>query len=64
MIINEIRKKYLEFMRDKGHVIVRSASLVPENDPTTLFTAAGMQPMINYILGATHTAGKRISDTQ
>ena len=64
MIINEIRKKYLEFMRDKGHVIVRSASLVPENDPTTLFTAAGMQPMINYILGATHTAGKRIADTQ
>ena len=51
-------------MRDKGHVIVRSASLVPENDPTTLFTAAGMQPMINYILGATHTAGKRIADTQ
>ena len=64
MTINEIRKKYLEFMRDKGHVIVRSASLVPENDPTTLFTAAGMQPMINYILGATHTAGKRIADTQ
>ena len=51
-------------MRDKGHVIVRSAPLVPENDPTTLFTAAGMQPMINYILGATHTAGKRIADTQ
>ena len=64
MTINEIRKKYLEFMRGKGHVIVRSASLVPENDPTTLFTAAGMQPMINYILGATHTAGKRIADTQ
>lgn len=64
MTINEIRKRYLEFMREKGHVIVRSASLVPENDPTTLFTAAGMQPMINYILGATHTAGKRIADTQ
>ncbi|MEN9338294.1 MAG: hypothetical protein RI945_19 [Candidatus Parcubacteria bacterium] len=64
MTINEIRKRYLEFMRENGHVIVQSSSLVPENDPTTLFTAAGMQPMINYILGAPHTAGTRIADTQ
>lgn len=64
MTINEIRKKYLEFMKSNGHAIVQSSSLVPENDPTTLFTAAGMQPMINYILGAKHTAGNRIADTQ
>jgi alanyl-tRNA synthetase len=64
MTINEIRKRYLEFMKANGHAIVKSSSLVPENDPTTLFTAAGMQPMINYILGAKHTAGTRIADTQ
>ena len=64
MTINEVRKRYLEFMRSKGHTIVPSSSLVPENDPTTLFTAAGMQPMINYILGAKHPMGSRISDTQ
>lgn len=64
MTINEVRRKYLEFMRSKGHTIVPSSSLVPENDPTTLFTAAGMQPMINYILGAKHPMGTRISDTQ
>lgn len=64
MTINEVRKRYLEFMRSKGHTIVLSSSLVPENDPTTLFTAAGMQPMINYILGEKHPMGSRISDTQ
>jgi alanyl-tRNA synthetase len=64
MTINEVRKRYLEFMRENGHAIVKSSSLVPENDPTTLFTAAGMQPMINYILGDTHTAGTRVADTQ
>ncbi len=64
MNINEIRKRYLEFMKEKGHVVLQSASLVPENDPTTLFTAAGMQPMINFILGEKHTAGNRIADSQ
>ena len=64
MTINEVRRKYLEFMRKNGHVIVKSSSLVPENDPTTLFTAAGMQPMINYILGESHPMGTRIADTQ
>ncbi len=64
MTINEIRKKYLDFMEGKGHIIVKSSSLVPENDATTLFTAAGMQPMINYILGEKHPSGKRIADTQ
>lgn len=64
MTINEVRKRYLEFMKTNGHVIVKSSPLVPENDPTTLFTAAGMQPMINYILGDKHPMGSRIADTQ
>ena len=64
MTINEVRRKYLEFMKSKGHVVLQSSSLVPENDPTTLFTAAGMQPMINYILGEKHPMGTRITDTQ
>ena len=64
MTINEVRRKYLEFMKSKGHVVLQSSSLVPENDPTTLFTAAGMQPMINYILGEKHPMGTRIADTQ
>ncbi|MEI6352484.1 MAG: alanine--tRNA ligase [Candidatus Nomurabacteria bacterium] len=64
MTINEVRRKYLEFMKVKGHVIIQSSPLVPENDPTTLFTAAGMQPMINYILGEKHPMGTRVSDTQ
>ncbi len=64
MTINEVRRKYLEFMKSKGHVVLVSSSLVPENDPTTLFTAAGMQPMINYILGEKHPMGTRITDTQ
>lgn len=64
MTINEVRKRYLEFMKNNGHAIIQSSSLVPENDPTTLFTAAGMQPMINYILGDKHPMGSRIADTQ
>lgn len=64
MTINEVRRKYLEFMKSKGHAVLVSSSLVPENDPTTLFTAAGMQPMINYILGEKHPMGTRIADTQ
>lgn len=64
MKVSEVRKKYLLFMESKGHIIVQSSSLVPENDPTTLFTAAGMQPMLNYILGEKHPTSSRISDTQ
>ncbi len=64
MNINQIRKKYLDFMKSKGHIIVPSSSLIPENDATTLFTAAGMQSMINYILGEKHQAGNTIADTQ
>lgn len=61
---NEIRQKYLEFFQKHGHVVVPSSSLVPENDPTTLFTGSGMQPMISYLLGEAHPAGNRIVDSQ
>lgn len=61
---NEIRKKYLAFMKERGHAVVPSASLVPENDPTTLFTGSGMQPMVPYLLGEQHPKGARITDAQ
>lgn len=64
MTVNEIRSKFLAYMQSKGHVIVPSASLVPENDPTTLFTGSGMQPMLPYLLGQPHPLGKRIADSQ
>jgi len=62
----EIRQKYLDFFSDKvrQHAVISSASLLPENDPTTLFTGSGMQPMISYLLGATHPLGTRIVDSQ
>lgn len=61
---NEIREKYLAFMAKNGHAVVPSAALVPENDPTTLFTGSGMQPMLPYLLGETHPMGTRIADSQ
>ncbi len=51
-------------MESKGHIIVPSSSLLPENDPTTLFTGSGMQPMLPYLLGESHPLGKRIADSQ
>ena len=62
--VNEVRQKFLSFMKDKGHAVIPSASLVPENDPTTLFTGSGMQPMVPYLLGQPHPKGKRIADSQ
>jgi alanyl-tRNA synthetase len=64
MKAGEIRKKYLDFFEGKGHVIVPSAPLLPENDPTTLFTGSGMQPMLQYFLGTPHPLGKKITDSQ
>ncbi len=61
---NDVRTKYLAFMKKNGHAIVPSASLVPANDPTTLFTGSGMQPFMPYLLGAAHPEGVRISDSQ
>lgn len=60
----ELRQKYLEFFKSKGHAIIPSASLVPENDATTLFTGSGMQPMVPYLLGQPHPEGTRIADSQ
>jgi alanyl-tRNA synthetase len=61
---NEIREKYLQFMKNNGHAIVPSSALVPDNDPTTLFTGSGMQPMVPYLLGEIHPKGTRIVDSQ
>ena len=60
----EVRQKFLNFFEARGHKIVPSAPLVPENDPTTLFTGSGMQPMIPYLLGEKHPLGARIADSQ
>ncbi len=60
----EIRNKYLNFFKEHGHKIVPSASLIPENDPSVLFTTAGMQPLVPYLLGEKHPEGTRICDYQ
>jgi len=60
----DIRQKFLEFFKKKGHAVVPSSSLIPENDPTTLFTGSGMQPMVPYLLGEKHPLGTRIVDSQ
>lgn len=64
MTANDIRTAYLKFMATHGHAIVPRANIVPQNDPTTLFTGSGMQPMVPYLLGADHPEGKRIADSQ
>lgn len=61
---NDIRSSYLSYMEKHGHAVVPSASLVPQNDPTTLFTGSGMQPLVPYLLGKEHPKGKRIVDSQ
>lgn len=61
---NHLRELYLNFFKTKGHVVIPSASLIPENDPTVLFTTAGMHPLVPYLLGQAHPAGKRVADVQ
>jgi alanyl-tRNA synthetase len=61
---NQLRQKYIDFFVKRGHVQIPSAPLVPENDPSTLFTGSGMQPMIPYLLGQTHPLGTRLVDSQ
>ena len=61
---DEIRQAYLDFFKKNGHAIIPGASLIPENDPTVLFTTAGMHPLVPYILGEPHPAGKRLCDVQ
>ena len=60
----EIRNKYLEFFKRHGHAVIPSAPLIPENDPSVLFTTAGMQPLVPYLLGEKHPAGTRLTDYQ
>ncbi|MFA4937327.1 MAG: alanine--tRNA ligase-related protein [Patescibacteria group bacterium] len=60
----ELRQKYLKFFESKGHTIIPSASLIPENDPTVLFTTAGMHPLVPYLLGEEHPGGKRLTSCQ
>ena len=59
-----LRETYLKFFESKGHAIIPSASLIPENDPTVLFTTAGMHPLVPYLLGERHPAGNRLTDVQ
>lgn len=64
MTSRELRDSYLEFFKSKGHAVIPSASLIPENDPSVLFTTAGMHPLVPYLLGQKHPAGKRLCDVQ
>ena len=59
-----LRQLYLQFFKSKGHAVIPSASLIPENDPTVLFTTAGMHPLVPYLLGEKHPAGNRLCDVQ
>ncbi len=64
MLTNDLRQKYSEFFQTKGHAVIPSAPLIPENDPSVLFNTAGMQPLVPYLLGKPHPMGKRIVDVQ
>ncbi len=61
---NELRRSYIDFFRARGHAEIRSAPLIPENDPTVLFTTAGMHPLAPYLLGQPHPLGRRLVDVQ
>jgi alanyl-tRNA synthetase len=62
--IHDLRRKYIEFFKSKDHAEISGKSLIPENDPTVLFTTAGMHPLVPYLLGEPHPAGKRLTDYQ
>src|SRR3954468_8956434 len=64
MNAQEIRKAYLEFFEEKGHKVIPRALLVPQDDPTTLFTGSGMQPLIPCFVGAPHPGGDGVADSQ
>ncbi len=59
---DELRQVFLNFFVERGHAIIPSASLVPENDPTALFTSAGMHPLVPYLLGESHPGGRRLTN--
>ena len=60
----EIREKFLDFFSKRGHAVIPSAPLIPENDPSVLFNTAGMQPLVPYLLGQKHPEGTRLCDFQ
>ena len=60
----QLRSLFLQFFQDKGHAVISSASIIPENDPTVLFTTAGMHPLVPYLMGAKHPSGIRLCDVQ
>ncbi len=60
----ELREKFLKYFENNGHTIISSASLIPENDPTVLFTTAGMHPLVPYLMGEKHPGGTRLADVQ
>lgn len=64
MRADELRKLYLDFFKGKGHTVISGSPLIPQNDPTVLFTTAGMHPLVPYLLGEPHPAGKRLCDCQ
>ncbi|MBU1255273.1 alanine--tRNA ligase [Patescibacteria group bacterium] len=64
MTAKQLRQKYFDFFKTKGHAIIPSASLIPENDPTVLFTTAGMHPLVPYLMGEKHPEGKRLANVQ
>ena len=64
MTANELRSKYIEFFKSKNHVEISGQSLIPENDPSVLFTMAGMHPLVPYLLGEKHPAGTCLTDYQ
>ena len=61
---SELRSMFLKFFKDHGHAVISSASVIPENDPTVLFTTAGMHLLVPYLMGAKHPAGNRLTDVQ
>jgi alanyl-tRNA synthetase len=64
MTVSEVRSRYIEFFKSRGHAVIPSAPIVPENDPTTLFTSSGMQPLVPYLMGQPHPKGTRLVDSQ
>ncbi len=64
MKTSELKKKYIEFFKSKGHAVIESAPLIPEHDPTVLFTTAGMHPLVPFLMGQKHPLGKRLVDVQ
>ena len=64
MKAKELKKKYFEFFTERQHKLIDSSSLIPEHDPTVLFTTAGMHPLVAYIMGQPHPSGKRLVDVQ